>query len=204
MKLLTGTLAWTALAAAASACSVGGLLGGGGKAPPTLQTLTAEAPDPGPIARTANAGQAVTIAVPVVPKELQTVRVPVQLSPTDVQYVTNMQWVDTPDRLFQRLVSETVRRTTNRVVLGPEQTGLDPGQVLQGQLERFGYNAQSGQIEVVFDASLSTAGGSQVETRRFTASAPADGTGPTVGPALNRAANQVAADVAKWIGGSAG
>ena len=49
--------------------------------------------------------------------------------------------------------------------------------------------------------SLSTAGGNRVDTRRFTATAPADGTAASVGPALNRAANQVALDVAKWIGG---
>ncbi len=53
------------------------------------------------------------------------------MSPTDVQYVTNLQWVDTPDKLFQNLVEETVRRTTNRVVLDPNQTGVDPGIVLQ-------------------------------------------------------------------------
>lgn len=200
MRLFTRSLAWIALASAASACSIGGLLGGGAKAPTTLQTLTTEAADPGTIARTAAAGQAVTIAVPTVPKELQTVRVPVQLSPTDVQYVTNLQWVDTPDRLFQHLVAETVRRTTNRVVLSPEQSGFDPGLVLNGQLDRFGYDAQTGQVVVVYDGALSTASGNQVETRRFTASAPADGTGPSVGPALNRAANQVATDIANWIG----
>ena len=49
--------------------------------------------------------------------------------------------------------------------------------------------------------TLSTAGGAQVETRRFVATAPADGTAATVGPALNRAANQVAAEVAQWVGG---
>jgi cholesterol transport system auxiliary component len=54
---------------------------------------------------------------------------------------------------------------------------------------------------VVYDASLSTEGGTRVEARRFTASAPADGSAASVGPALNHAANQVAADVAKWIGG---
>jgi cholesterol transport system auxiliary component len=48
---------------------------------------------------------------------------------------------------------------------------------------------------------MSTAGGTRVETRRFEARAPADGTASTVGPALNRAANQVAIDVARWIGG---
>jgi cholesterol transport system auxiliary component len=125
----------------------------------------------------------------------------VQVTPTDVEYVTNLQWVDTPDRLFQKLLAETVRRTTNRVVLDPDQSALDPGLVVNGDLQRFGYDASSGQVVVVFDAALSKTGGTQVDTRRFTAMAPADGTAATVGPALNRAANQVALDVAKWIGG---
>jgi cholesterol transport system auxiliary component len=191
-----------ALTAAASlgGCSLSGLLGGGAKPPTTLETLTPEAPDPGPVARTASAGQAVTIATPIVSNELRTVRVPVQASPTDVQYVTNLQWVDSPDKLFQNLLQETVRRTTNRVVLDPNQTGLDPGLVLHGELQRFGYDAQTGQVVVVYTGALSTAD-NQVQSRRFTATAPADGTGPSVGPALNRAANQVALEVAKWIGG---
>jgi cholesterol transport system auxiliary component len=201
MKLLTRSVAWIALAASVSACSLGGLLGGSSKPPATLETLTPEAPDPGAITRSSVAGQAVQIEVPVVPKELQTVRVPVLLSPTDVQYVTNLQWVDTPDRLFQNLLQETVRRTTNRVVVDPNQTGVDPGIVLHGELERFGYDAQNGQVIVTFDASLAASGATQVLTRRFTASAPADGTGATVGPALNRAANEVAREVASWIGG---
>ena len=189
------------LAAALAGCSLGGLLGGGGKAPTTLQTLTPEAAEPASIARSAGAGQAVTIELPAVPKELRATRVPVQLTPTDVQYVTNLQWVDTPDKLFQALLAETVRRTTSRVVLDPGQTTLDPGVLVTGQLQRFGYDASTGQVVVTYDASLSTAGGAQVQTRRFTATAPANGTGPSVGPALNRAANQVAFDVAKWIGG---
>jgi len=190
-----------AAAAALAGCSLGGLLGGGAKAPTTLQTLTPEAPDPGPISRTASAGQAVTIATPLISTELRTLRVPVQVSPTAVQYVTDLQWVDTPDKLFQDLLQETVRRTTNRVVLDPSQSGLDPGITLHGELDRFGYDAQTGQVIVAYNASLSTAGGSQVQSRRFVATVPSDGTGATVGPALNRAANQVALDVAKWIGG---
>ena len=200
MKLLR-SFAPLAIALALGGCSLSGLLGGGGKAPATLLTLTSEAPDPGAITRTANAGQAVTIAVPRIPKEIRSVRIPVQISPTDVQYVTNAQWIDTPDRLFQDLVAETVRRTTNRVVLDPGQSALDPGLVVTGELQRFGYDAQAGQVVVVYDGSLSTEGGSRVETRRFTAAAPADGTGATVGPALNRAANQVAGEIARWIGG---
>src|SRR5947208_4634913 len=199
MKLLSRHFAPVALALTLGGCA--GLLGGGGKPPAYLFTLTPDAPGPGAIVRTAGAGQAVTIAVPVVPKELNTVRVPVQVSPTVVQYVPNLQWVDTPDHLFKNLVAETVRRTTSRVVLDPGESTFDPGMVVSGQLRRFGYDAQTSQVVVEYDAALSTAGATQVQTRRFTATAPADGSSTTVGPALDRAANQVALDVARWIGG---
>lgn len=201
MTLLLRTGAGIALAMALSGCSISSMLGGGsGKPPTTLVTLSPEVAEPAQIARAAQAGQAVTVYVPNVPRELSTVRVPVQLTPTDVQYVANLQLADTPGRLFADLLAETVRRTTNRVVLDPAQAALDPGLMVTGQLQRFGYDASTGQVVVTYDGALSTAGGNRVETRRFTATAPADGTGPSVGPALNRAANQVATDVAKWIG----
>ena len=200
MTPLFKALASIALAAGLSGCSLGGLMGGGGKAPISFQTLTPEAPDPGAISRTVTAGQSVTIGTPTTAKELKSTRVPVQVTPTEIQYLTDLQWVDTPDRLFQALVEETVRRTTSRVVLDPYQSTLDPGVQVNGELQRFGYDAQAGQVTVVYDASLAAPGG-RVESRRFVASAPADGSAATVGPALNRAANQVALDVAKWIGG---
>lgn len=199
MKLVR-VLAPLAIAATLSGCSISSMLGGG-KPPVTLLTLTPEAADPGPMSRSASAGQAVTISVPVIAKELRTTRVPAQVDANNVQYLTGLTWVDTPDRLFQELVAETVRRTTNRVVLDSRQAALDPGLLVNGQLQRFGYDAQTGQVTVQFDGALSTEGGSRVETRRFTATLPADGTPATVGPALNRAANQVALEVAKWIGG---
>ena len=201
MKLLLRFSAPVAVALAASACSLGGLLGGGAKPPPTLLTLTPEAAPTGAFARAASAGEAVTISTPVIARELRSVRVPVQITPTDVAYVQNLQWVDTPDRMFRELLAETVRRTTNRVVLDPRQTGLDPGVLVSGELQRFGYDAQTGMVVVRFDASLAAAGGTRIQTRRFEASAPADGTAATVGPALNRAANQVALEFARWIGG---
>jgi len=202
MRLLTKT-AVMALAISfslgLSGCS--GLLGGG-KPPANLVSLTPEAPAPAQMARSVAAGQAVTIDTPLAGKELTAVRVPVQVTPTDVQYVANLTLVDVPARLFQGLLAETIRRTTNRVVLDPAQASLDPGLTVSGELQRFGYDASTGQVIVSYDAAMSTAGGTRLETRRFTASAPADGTAASVGPALNRAANQVAMDVAKWIGGS--
>lgn len=177
------------------------LLGGGPKPPPWLMTLAPTVPAPASVVRSANAGEAVTIEVPVVPKELRSVRVPAQSGETAIAYIKGLQWVDTPDRLFQDLLSETVLRTTNRVVIDPKQSTLDPGLVVSGQLSRFGYEAGAGTVLVRYDAALSTAGGTRVESRRFEGRAPADGTAATVGPALNQAANQVALDVARWIGG---
>ena len=200
MRLVPRVVAPVALALALGGCSLGGLLGGGGKTPASLLTLTPEAPATGEFTRSAGAGQSVTVSAPVISKELRTVRIPVRVTPTDVQYVTDAQWVDTPDRLFADLLAETIRRTTNRVVLDPDLTGLDPGLIVSGELQSFGYDAASGQVVVRFDGALSTAGGTRVETRRFEAAAPSDGTGRTVGPALNRAANEVALEVASWIG----
>jgi cholesterol transport system auxiliary component len=189
--------------AAAAAVSLGGcaLLGGGPKPPPTLLSLSSSVAAPQSVARSANAGEAVTIATPIIPKELRGVRVPAQVGPTAVAYIKGLQWVDTPDRLFQDLLEETIVRTTSRVVIDVKQSALDPGLIVSGQLSRFGYEAGEGSVLVRYDAALSTAGGTRVETRRFEGRAAADGTARTVGPALNEAANQVALDVAKWIGG---
>jgi len=185
---------------ALGALSLAACLGGGQKVPPTLLTLTSSAPAPASLNRTAAPGQTITIDIPVIPKELSTTRVPAQVGPTAIAYIQNLQWVESPDRLFQDLVQETVMRTTNRVVLDPRQSGFDPGVRLTGTLSRFGYDSQEGTVIVRYDAALNVPGGTQVQTRRFEARAPADGTAATVGPALNSAANQVAAEVAVWVG----
>lgn len=181
------------------ACSLSSIVGGGGDVPDTLMTLNPSVAPVGPFTRAAAAGEAVTINRPVISKALRTVRVPVQVSPTEVAYVQDLQWIDTPDRLFAELLAETVRRTSGRVVLDPNQTTLDPGLIVSGELHRLGYDATLGQVIVRFDATLTTAGGTRVETRRFEASAPADGTAATVRPALHDAANEVARDFAQWI-----
>ena len=186
-----------------SAVAVVALAGcfGGSKVPPTLLTLTPQAAAPADLVRTASAGEAVTIEVPVIPEELDQVRVPALERPGAITYIEDLQWVDRPNRMFQQLLTETVKRTTTRVVLDPKQSALDPGLRVSGTLQRMGYDVASSQVIVIYDAALSTAGGTRVETRRFQASAPADGTAATVGPALNQAANQVALQVAGWIAG---
>ncbi|HET9397288.1 MAG TPA: ABC-type transport auxiliary lipoprotein family protein [Sphingomicrobium sp.] len=185
---------------ALGALALAACLGGGKKVPPTLLTLTSSAPAPETINRAAAPGETIVIDVPVIPKELATTRVPAQVGPTAIAYVQDLQWVESPDRLFQDLVQETVTRTTNRVVLDPRQSGFDPGMRLSGTLNRFGYDAQERAVIVRYDAALNVPGGTQVQTRRFEAREPADGTASTVGYALNAAANRVAAEVAQWVG----
>ena len=188
-----------ALALTLSAC-MGGLLGGGGKTPPWLLTLTPQAPAPASIARTAGPGQAVTIEAPIIPKEVRTNRVPVHEGPIAIAYVKDLTWVDTPDRLFQNLLTETVTRMTNLVVLDPNQSTLDPGTTVSGNLSRFGYDAQEGAVIVRYDAAMARSGGTGVVTRRFEPREPADGTASTVAPAVNASANRVAMEVAQWVG----
>ncbi|MBA3576616.1 MAG: membrane integrity-associated transporter subunit PqiC [Sphingomonas sp.] len=199
MRAIVRIASAVALGVAVGACSLSSLTGAG-KTPAHLFDLT---PDVTAAAatRSAAAGEIVTIRVPVVPRELKTTRVPVQVNPIVVEYLKDMTWVDTPDRLFQNLLEEMVRSTTGRVVLDPSQSALDPGLVVTGQLQKFGFDAQQGTVVVQYDASLATQGGTHVQTRRFVAALPADGTAATVGPALNQAANQIAREVAAWIGG---
>jgi cholesterol transport system auxiliary component len=187
---------------AAAAFALSGCFGGA-KVPDTLMTLNAAQARAAASPRTAAEGQAITVAVPTVPRELETLRIPVHESELGVSYLKNAQWVEMPATLFARLVSETIAATTGRVVLDPKQFTFDPGQRLTGSLQRFGYDASSGQVVAIYDAALARQGGG-VTTQRFEARVPAatpDAAG--VAPALNQAANQIATDVARWVGGGA-
>jgi cholesterol transport system auxiliary component len=182
-----------ALPLALTAC-----LGGGRDLPPTLATLSTAAPAPATIARTSSPENALTIELPIVPQALSVTRVPVHVGPTAIAYVEDVVWVDRPATLFQQLLAETVTRTTGRLVLDPRQALLDPGTRVTGSLLHFGYHADTGEAVVVYDAALTR--GDRVESRRFEARRPADGTAATVPEALNSAANEVAAAVAEWLG----
>ncbi|UUR07565.1 ABC-type transport auxiliary lipoprotein family protein [Sphingomonas glaciei] len=190
MRLLTLAAA-LALPLSLSACF-------GGKTPATLLTLTPATPS-ATFERTAAASDAVSIELPIAGRDIRQVRVPVLETAGQVTYVKDLQYLETPDRLFQQLLSETVKRVTGRVVIDPRQAGIDPGTRVSGVLQRFGVDSATGQVIVTYDATATR--GATVQTRRFTATAPADGTAASVGPAINAAANDVANQVAKWIGG---
>jgi cholesterol transport system auxiliary component len=186
-------------AALAAALALSGCLSFGPKVPPVLMRLTSDA-QINASSRTAPAGEAITVVVPTAPAELNTPRVPVRTGATQVAYVKDAQWVEVPTILFARLVSETIAAKTGRVVLDPRQFTFDPGQRLTGTLQTFGLDADRMEAVLVYDAAVSR-GKDSVETRRFEARVPVAALDAASAPAaLNQAANQVAAEVAAWIG----
>ena len=193
----------TALLASVVAVCLTGCIGLGGKTPPFLLTLDADAAPTSGEARTAAEAATLTILIPTAPQKLRTTRIPVQQDDSSVTYVKDAQWVEAPQRLFQRLVSETVAARTARVVLDEGQYLTAPGEQLAGQLMEFGIDARSDEAVVVYQAMLVSAGGKTVTQRRFEVREPlaAKIEAKPAGEALARAANKVAVDVAAWLGG---
>ncbi|OYY91649.1 MAG: ABC transporter [Sphingomonas sp. 28-66-16] len=173
----------------------------GAAPPPSLLTLTPAVSLP--IGETTSSATAPTIAisVPSFPQALATTRVPVKTSETSIAYVKDAQWSEPPARLFARLLADTIAAKTGRVVLGGAQALGDQGARLSGELRNFGADEASGDAIVSYEAVLKRGDGDGFEKRRFEAREPTGAISATsVGPALNRAANRVAADVAAWIG----
>ena len=192
----------THLLIVAAALPLAACISFGPKPPPSLLTLTASTPVPVGQTQSSASAPSISILVPAVPQSLATARVPVQASATDLQYLKDAQWVEPPQRLFARLMSDTVTARTGRVVLSSAQSIADPGARLTGELRNFGIDAASSSAVVTFDGALVRAEGKAVEKRRFEAKVPmAEITADAAGIALNQAANQVAGEVADWIAG---
>ena len=79
------------------------------------------------------------------------------------------------------------------------EPGTGASEVLSGRLLAMGFDAPSNMAVVRFDA-MRTGKGGTVSVRRFEASQGASAKPEVLGPALNRAANDVARQVAEWVG----
>lgn len=181
-----------------------GCISFGPKPPPFLMNLTSAQMTAADQPRSAGPGEAVTVYTPSVPAELATVRVPVRNGATTLTYLVGSQWSDAPAKLFQQLLSSTIAARTGLVVLNPRQATIDPGVRLTGDLDRFGLDASAMQVEVSYDAIRQNRDGTRVDNRRFAARVPVTAAEPhAVATALDQAANQVAAEVADWIGAGA-
>lgn len=188
--------------AAAATLPLSGCISFGAEPPPSLLTLEATAqPQPGQAQDSANA-RSIVIQAPATPQAIATTRVPVQASESAIAYVKEAQWAEPPSRLFARLLSDTVTARANMVVLSPAQSFSDPSANLGGELRRFGLDSVTREAVVVYDAALTRAGRTNVEKRRFEARVPVVAIdAASAGPALSQAANQVAVEVATWVGG---
>lgn len=179
--------------------SLPGCMSFGGKAPSTLLTLSADAASAElPVAP---ADAMIAILPPTSPVALATDRVAVSTGPSSMAYLADVRWADQPARLFADLLGEAILRDTGRTVIDRRQVAMTPATRLAGRLSAFGLDAARGEVVVQYDAVLMPEQDMPIRTRRFTARiATASERPPAVGQALNRAANQVATEVAAWIG----
>lgn len=194
------------LALAASLALAGCVSLGGGDPPESLLTLTSTASAPvGSIAVTGAEGSrgAIAVLVPETPAKLNVTRVPVNVSDTQIAYLQEAFWVEKPARLFRRLLGETLRSASGAdralLVLDTDDTPTNPEQIVRGTLMEMSYDAPSSSVVVRFEAIHAAEDGT-VRSRRFEAretGVPAEAS--AVGPALNAAANTVAAEVAAWV-----
>jgi cholesterol transport system auxiliary component len=189
-----------ALLAAALSLSLAGCISLGSEPPPTLLTLTPTAQISAGAGASGAMSGAIMIADLESPAKLAVSRVPVQIDDANIAYLKEAFWVEQPSRLFRRLLGETIRMRSGRIVVDSNEVVIPPVDVVRGTLREFGYDARSQSVIVRFDA-VRSGRGDQVQTRRFESIVPGvtAEAGP-VGEAINRAANDVAGQVAEWVG----
>ncbi len=190
-----------ALLLALGACGPLVQIGGNAEPPPSLLTLRATSL--GAPGGAIDPARSLLIAQPSVPGALQTLRLPVTTSDTEVQYLKAATWIEQPSKLFQRLLVDTVGARGGVLVLSERQSDVAAARKLTGQLIDFGLDARgSPQVRIRYDALLSGDDGKPIAARRFEATRPVASEDPaTVGAALNAVANEVAAEVATWVAG---
>lgn len=188
------------LAPLAALLALSGCISFGEDPPPTLFNLTPATPE-SQTEITGSVENALIVEEPSTSQRLAVTRVPVQVDASNVAYLQDAMWVERPTRLMQALIAETVRAHSGRVVFEGDDTDASGGTLLSGRLLEMGYDARDGSVIVRFDALLHREG-QQTVARRFESRIP--GIAPeanAVGPALNRAANDVAGQIAAWLSG---
>jgi cholesterol transport system auxiliary component len=138
------------------------------------------------------------------PAKLDVLRVPVQVSDTEIAYLKGAFWVEKPARLFRHLLGETLRARSGgaALVLDGDETVALATTTLRGTLIDMGYDAQTSSVVVRYDAIRVDSEGNAT-TRRFEArESGVTAEARSVAAALNRAANAVAGEAADWAVGS--
>jgi len=186
--------------AVAAIMLLSGCLGLGGKVPDQLISLTARSVAPAGAVEGGRIGEALSVLDLEADRRIDVQRVPVQIDDSSVAYLKDAMWVERPPRQFRHLLAETIRARTGRLTLEEGDSRVVAKETLGGRLADMGYDARRRSVIVRFDAIRTDAKGA-VAARRFEAEV--SGVAPraaSVAPALNRAANDVATQVADWIG----
>jgi len=178
-----------------------GCISFGPKPPPRLMALSATTPLAAGPAITTGDAKAVQIARLSAIPALGTQRVLVTDGATAIAYLKGGLWSAQPTELFRGLLAETITVKTGRVVTEPRLLQIQPNTRLAGQISAFGLDGPGNAVVVTFDATMAHEGSDQIQSRRFSARLPVASQQPeAVAAALNQAANQVAGEVADWIG----
>ena len=190
----------TRLAGLLFATALAGCVSLTGKVPTSLIRMTPSATAPAGTTAPITTGQALTVLIPTAPAEVATMRVPVHSGASTLSYVKDAQYADFPVRLFRDLLAETIRVRTGRPVLDIRDYHLAPGPKLSGRIVEFDLDGGSMNVVLVFDAILQH-DATHSEMQRFEARVPVSAaTAAGVSPALDRVANQVATQIADWVG----
>ncbi len=191
--------AFRATFAGSIALALAGCISLGAEPPEQLLTLTSTSSGPMSLATDGQLSNALLIEEPDAPQRLAVTRVPVKVNDSSIAYLKDAIWVERPSRLFRRLLAETVRGKSNRLVMERDDPTVVSAETLGGTLREFGYDADKRNVVVSFDAMRTMAGG-RIETRRFESTVQnVEPEAVPVGAALNVAANDVAEQVANWI-----
>jgi len=190
------------LVLALTACGPLVQIGGNAPAPAALLVLRSDAPPPAWAGPTALA-DTLAIAVPDVPAELQTLRLPVQLDGASVQYLAGASWSEQPNRQFQRLLGDRLA-AAGVPVLDSRGGNVAAARMLTGHLREFGLDVRgTAKVRVRYDAQLAGPRSTgTVALKSFTAEEQVPSQQPAaVAAALSRASNRLAAEVAAWVKG---
>ncbi|MDE8652633.1 ABC-type transport auxiliary lipoprotein family protein [Novosphingobium album (ex Liu et al. 2023)] len=194
------TIGWKSAAFAVACLTLAGCVSLGGKTPDLLLRLTAENRADAGTESGGRLADAIVVYDPAADRRLDVLRVPVQVDASSVAYLKDASWVEKPARQFRGLLAETLRAKSQRLVVegGDVEVSGKP-QTLGGRLLDMGYDARDQSVIVRFDAVLE-AGDGMSRIKRFEARVPGVAAeAAAVGPALNRAANDVAVQVAAWV-----
>jgi len=177
-----------------------GCISFGAEPPPSLLTLTSAASIAAGTPGEGNLSSAMAVQVPSAPQRLNVTRVPVTTSDSSLAYLKDAVWVEKPAELFRNVLAETIRAHGNRLVVDGGGLEYSATTQLMGELVEMGYDSSSSSVLVRYDAVLALPGG-VVRTQRFENRISGVLAEPeAVGAALNTAANQVADEVAAWVG----